>query len=230
MKKVVNIGSIARHRVFCEIKIEQEEKGLVLSIHGVVGPKPNGDCWGSCGQMYESIAEIDSFAKGWDKKKAERFVAIWKRWHLNDMHPECQHQKGWPFEKVLTVQSYTTGGSDKFRYLEAKRKIMKLGTRQEKDFQETEAAWRATVIGTDDADNIAKCERLVQRGLLRRWKTEEKTAGWVYPSQHPEGLFTKACPVCGYRYGTAWLFEEIPEEIIAELEALPETTVTPAWV
>lgn len=38
---------------------------------------------------------------------------------------------------------------------------------------------------------------------------------WVRPEEHPEGLMTKACPECGYRFGTAWLFEELPAEVIA---------------
>lgn len=34
----------------------------------------------------------------------------------------------------------------------------------------------------------------------------------------------------GYKYGTSWLKEELPSEVIAFLEALPETDKTPAWV
>ena len=44
--------------------------------------------------------------------------------------------------------------------------------------------------------------------------------GWVRPDEHPDGLMTKECPVCGYKYGTAWLKEDLPAEIIAEIEAL----------
>jgi hypothetical protein len=34
----------------------------------------------------------------------------------------------------------------------------------------------------------------------------------------------------GYSYGSQWLTEEVPEEVLAYLAALPDTTVTPAWV
>jgi hypothetical protein len=39
--------------------------------------------------------------------------------------------------------------------------------------------------------------------------------GWVRPEEHPEGLMTKPCPECGYPYGTAWLFEPLPEDVLA---------------
>jgi len=54
--------------------------------------------------------------------------------------------------------------------------------------------------------------------------------GWVRPDEHPDGLLTRPCPVCGYKYGTAWLTEEVPPEVIEFLQSLPVTDVTPAWV
>lgn len=41
----------------------------------------------------------------------------------------------------------------------------------------------------------------------------------VRPDEHPDGLLTKPCPACGYKYGTAWLREELPAEIIREVES-----------
>jgi len=41
----------------------------------------------------------------------------------------------------------------------------------------------------------------------------------VRPDEHPEGLLTKPCPVCGYKYGTAWLKEALPPEVVAEIES-----------
>lgn len=47
---------------------------------------------------------------------------------------------------------------------------------------------------------------------------------WVYRHEHPKGLLCEPCPVCGYKYGTAWLLEEIPADVIAEIESWsPET-------
>ena len=39
--------------------------------------------------------------------------------------------------------------------------------------------------------------------------------GWVRPDEHPAGLLTKPCPVCGYRYGTEWKTEDLPGDVIA---------------
>ena len=38
-------------------------------------------------------------------------------------------------------------------------------------------------------------------------------ATWVYKKDHPKGLLCEPCPVCGYKYGTAWLKEELPGDI-----------------
>lgn len=38
---------------------------------------------------------------------------------------------------------------------------------------------------------------------------------WVRPDEHPEGLLTRPCEVCGYRYGTEWKFEPLPDDVIA---------------
>ena len=54
--------------------------------------------------------------------------------------------------------------------------------------------------------------------------------GWIPRSEHPAGLLGEPCPTCGYRYGTAWLHEDVPEDILEWLKNLPETTRQPAWV
>lgn len=53
---------------------------------------------------------------------------------------------------------------------------------------------------------------------------------WVSQSEHPDGLLSKPCPVCGYKYGSAWLKEAVPDEVIEFLAGLPDTDKKPAWV
>lgn len=43
-------------------------------------------------------------------------------------------------------------------------------------------------------------------------KTTQKRLGWLTEKEHPEGLLGRACPVCGYKYGTAWKYFPIPDE------------------
>lgn len=45
-------------------------------------------------------------------------------------------------------------------------------------------------------------------------------ATWVKKSEHSDGLLCEPCPVCGYKYGTAWLYEEIPADILAEIREI----------
>lgn len=53
---------------------------------------------------------------------------------------------------------------------------------------------------------------------------------WVTRDEHPQGLLGYPCPACGYPYGTQWLHEDVPEEVLVWLHDLPDTTVQPAWV
>jgi hypothetical protein len=92
--KVVRLGQIEGHSVFCKIEYKEENGKGHLSITGVVGPKGNGNAWGSCGQIVEDLAQVDAFAPGWDQEKVQKFIAIWNKWHLNDMRAGCEHQKG----------------------------------------------------------------------------------------------------------------------------------------
>jgi len=53
----------------------------------------------------------------------------------------------------------------------------------------------------------------------------QRALGWTYAT-HPSA----ECPECGYRLGTSWLREELPESVIEFLKALPPTDTQPAWV
>jgi hypothetical protein len=66
--------------------------------------------------------------------------------------------------------------------------------------------------------------------LLRLSNGEEKAAGWVTPSEHPDGLLERPCPVCGYKYGSAWLEEAVPDAVLDWLYNLPDTKIRPAWI
>lgn len=50
-------------------------------------------------------------------------------------------------------------------------------------------------------------------------RKEMKLVSWIYPTEHPDGLLMKPCEVCGYAYGSAWLYSPIPDEIIAEIKS-----------
>ena len=57
-KKVVHLGFVKYiGNVFCEITIKDRGEYKELSICGVEGPRKNGNCRGSCGQIKDVIVE-----------------------------------------------------------------------------------------------------------------------------------------------------------------------------
>jgi hypothetical protein len=182
--KVVRLGTIEGHGVFCHIqfgpdKLNPGKPGPVLSITGVVGPKRNGNAWGGCGQIHDSLNGLVP-GEGWTPELITRFLKTWKAWHMNGMRAACAHQRaeGWDLRPIDRTKPTNTYG-------------------------------RHFVGQKHDSWNML---------------------GWVRPDEHREGLLGKPCEVCGYKYGTSWLFESVPDEVVSFLESLPVSTITPAWV
>lgn len=76
-----------------------------------------------------------------------------------------------------------------------------------------------------------------------RWHLNDMQAGsprqMDYLRLHPQTSYDAAVAILkgvnlycdeGYTYGSAWLTEAVPADVIAFLEGLPESTTTPAWV
>lgn len=203
-----------------------------LSISGVEGPKRNGDAVGGCGQIVHSLnpEQFTEFAPGWDAERCGRFLETWERWHLNDMRPGCEHQREWNASEPLEVVSYgltTEASQNRRRLQEVAGMDAARGVLPELD--ETERAllllddWFKPRFSPPDADDALS-------GCYEVRKRATKLAGWVHPEEHPRGLLGKPCEVCGYKYGTAWLREEVPADVLEFLQSLPETDQTPAWV
>ena len=51
----------------------------------------------------------------------------------------------------------------------------------------------------------------------------------TYPTEHPDGVLTKPCEVCGYKYGSEWLYEEVPVNVLKWLQSLPPSTHKNPW-
>lgn len=138
-----------------------------LSITGVEGPKSNGDCHGSCGQIILGFKEYDprgyktleaiSPVPQWDAEKIKRLFDIWDRWHMNNM---C------------------AGTPAQTQYLKNNRP-------------------KAFVH-----DYTAQCNLLEAAGLL----TDN-----------------------GYTYGSQWLKEEVPQDVLTWLKELPQADPQPIW-
>lgn len=249
MRKIVRIGKMPvdgrKGDIFCKISVE----GGKLSISGVIAPLLSGNARGGCGQIdmefehrnarhddhrYGDLvkpSDID-FAPGWDRDKWWDFLEIWKQWHLNDMRATCEHQRalGWEEKATERVTIY-------------KWKLTPEASSAQRKIEEgaMDALKRGEVVqlSQDDTKMLAleywtkTYTETLPESIAEFYKpdgTEEKTLGWLYPTDHPEGILTRPCPECGYEYGSAWKREELPADVVAFLEALPDTDKTPAWV
>lgn len=109
---------------------------------------------------------------------------------------------------------------------------------QEIGDDEAEGIARRFEIVTE-AESIAYAQVLARQsqGLSWKWKGKHRgcyftpkppvmvravtrLSGWVTPEEHPDGKLGKPCETCGYKYGSAWLREELPPEIVAELRGI----------
>jgi hypothetical protein len=153
MDKVVRlgktkIGESLKVDVFCKIKVENGK----LSITGVVGPKSNGDCHGSCGQIVMHVPDITNLAQGWDQDTISKFFAVWHRWHLNDMRAGSQVQENWLREHPITESEYAY---PKSHYEVASAKLAEVGLNPDKDGYLYGHAWKNEELPDDVIDFLA---------------------------------------------------------------------------
>jgi hypothetical protein len=195
-----------------------EWDGKRLSISGVEGPRADGDCWGSCGQIEMHGWEAYTARPGFD---LDRLREVWSAWHLNDMRAACPHQRaaGWGSE-TLEVVTYRLSSEGHRLRKEAEEETKRAGIAGEVA-RLTDAGrlmvgpdWFRDRFTPPDADSPLS-------GLYEVKKREQKASGWVNENEHPRGVLSKPCPECGYKYGSAWLTEEVPGEILDYLRAIP---------
>lgn len=222
-------------RGFCKIEWDDAR----LSISGVIGPMSNGDCRGSCGQCTEEIREGTPIsAEGWTREMVDKFCEIWDRWHLNDLRPCCEHQRelGWMDEAIepITLYHYKLRKEADDKKKEAEKAALR-HLREGKPFTpDTEQVFYSNLkIFLDQYRPVEETELAEYyepyKSCIGTPATETKTRGWVGFDEDPKGILCKPCPVCGYKYGTAWKTEEVPQDVIDWLFALPDTPVEPAW-
>ena len=69
-----------------------------------------------------------------------------------------------------------------------------------------------------------------QEEAIRKWRAKHKIEGWAYEEEvkylKSIGLYNDG----GYRYGTGWLREDVPESALTFLKTLPDADKQPAWV
>lgn len=226
MRKTILVGRTADQRdVDIEVELQRKDDGIVrLSICGNVWQRNHRDIemGGQCVDRLDAELRGGRYSFGWDSAKLNRIVEIWHRWHLNDMRAACEHQRAnWP-DVTQTRKLYTYTLTN-----EALSAQSKLKRRADEQLAATGSAQL-----TDDEKRVFSAPYSVVTYLdtlpsdLYKFKSsEEKAIGWLTQREHPDGLLSKPCEVCGYKYGNSWLHETLPAEILAEIKEL--TGVTP---
>lgn len=69
-----------------------------------------------------------------------------------------------------------------------------------------------------------------ERDCLGHSNVEYKTRGRISHKEHPLGFIGRSCPVCGHKYGTSWIKEEVPQDVIEWLFSLSESKTHPRWL
>lgn len=186
----------------------EEFEFVELSICGGYWPKGRRETGWSGGQCGERLAELMKGTRGgWIMKKV---LPIWDRWHLNGFRAGCQHQRAsWETSKQIELVYF--GWSDSFFKMRRMAADGELSPLQYEDYKriagEVDSVHKVKWLSPEVAE-------LVRLGYLKEKKRETKGAGWVYPSEHPDGLLCKPCDVCGYKYGSAWLAEKLPPDVL----------------
>lgn len=117
MKKTIDLGKIdynqsGRKNCRVTVDIEIRDDGE-LSICGNIWNPRGTDCY-SCGQNLDEIGKLFP-----SSEKVQRIVAIWKRWHLNNMKAGSPRQESHLREHPLSYEYPTTHFDEALKVLGA---------------------------------------------------------------------------------------------------------------
>lgn len=205
MRKVFRFNK--GHAIMAQVTVEYSEKAKDQKCLSICGSlfAPGINCGGQC---------LDEIAQYIDDEQFITIYRLWKLYHLNDMHAECEHQAaaGWlsiARKKVsiytfrMTTEAISAQHKLEHEILDAAKVGKPYTTTTEEQIllklSYTQKAHKDTL-----PDNIAPFYKLNE--------VELKALGWLSEKEHPDGLLSRPCPVCGYKYGTEWLYRAIPPE------------------
>lgn len=221
MNKAFNIGTLDGRKVEIEVKIHDGNLSIVGSSRYF------------CGQINDELRKrIDeiNFNNEWNREKFLKLLDIWDEWHLNDMHPECEHQRklGWDKEGKDTVQKYMfTLSTDTIRKKNKLKEKIISGFLCQEEVENTKERrellsmpYRKVIYTNDIEESINIIDSMKAKGYDYDG-VELVARGWIsYRESQKYGLLGKPCPVCGYRYGTGWKRVELPSDVVNFLEGL----------
>ena len=158
-------------------------------------------------------------------------LRLWKLYHFNDMHPECEHQAamGWREKATKEVTLYHWRlTQEALAEQKAAEKAALSALKAGESFTPTEQqkfianlSYGLTTHTDTLPEAVAKYYE-PKKPLYAGDKghTEVRLLGWLKENEYPDGILSKPCPVCGYKYGSSWVYFPIPaddEKIIEKL-------------
>lgn len=156
----------------------------------------------SCGSSLYDVPDGARWKPGWSPERYDRLVALGRRWHLNTMRAACAHMT--PLDVGSTVYWPTLSGPLELFTITS--------------YAPSRNAWFDPSTGEE-----------IQRPSDAPRKTcwhcghSESTAQFreVYDAvDHYGANRGLVCPRTGYRYGSSWLVEPLPPEILDEIADL----------
>jgi len=230
-KKTIHLGKVDYNhngRKNCAVDVEIEIRIMEnknsqkeLSMTGNVWNPLHSDIY-SGGQNGDTLAEL---FKG--NAKVQRMIEIWDRWHLNGMKATCEHQRALDWEKLASqkviIYSWTLTGAASKQRREAEKEAMD-ALKAGKTVKLTDESLKMLALSHSFKTHLEKLPKSLAdfyeptKATSYSQPKETKTLGWLSQNDHPEGILSKPCPVCGYKYGSAWTVEPLPEEIEAEVK------------
>lgn len=190
-----------------------DKKELCFSASGNIWNRSHTDIM-SGGQNLDEIGKF--FPRN---KRVQRIVKLWKAWHLNDMQAGCEHQRAnWDTDNKLTIETYTLKTDIWIKQRDLKDKLMEeLKVKKAVAITDSQCA----LLSAENIDiKIEKGEKAPSKKYYELKDTEEKDAHWASYPEFKNGLLSKPCEVCGYKYGTEWKTAQIPTEAVKEINSI----------
>lgn len=222
MKRIFDFGKIdfegkgKINLVTIDMEYREKEDGKkVLSICGDVWDRRHTGivCGGQC---------LDTIAEYISDPVFKEIYRLWKLYHLNDMHAECEHQHalGWrELAKEDVTLYHWTLTQDTVNKRDAIKKMALKALETCESFTPTEEQsyiyslpYSMTTENSELSDDLAgfyEPSKALYAGDTGHEET--KKLGWLREKEHSRGILNKPCPVCGYKYGSSWVYFPIPE-------------------
>lgn len=171
--------------------------------------------YGGSGQCIDEIAELYP-----ENALVQEVADLWRKYYLNDMHADCIHginEKA--ADKIITVNKYSLN----YETMERQKRIKTAAI-------ESLQAGKTVRLTQDERDILAlplyKTDKDMTDDLRKYYKiddTKRKPARLVNCADYADGVLCKPCPVCGYKFGTAWVYHEIPAKDLARIREIIAT-------